>query len=43
MNILIYSLAIVFAMIASFTNSLAPLIAGLIMVSIAMIAERIGK
>jgi hypothetical protein len=43
MNILLYSLAIVYAMIAAFTNNIAPLIAGLILVAIAVLSERIGK
>ena len=41
--ILPYSIAIVFAVISLFTSDPAPLIAGLIMVGIGLLAERIYK
>ena len=41
--ILPYSIAIVFAVISLFTSDPAPLIAGLIMVGIGMLVERIYK
>ena len=39
----VYALAIIFAIIAAFTNSIAPLIAGVIMCVIGNVVERIGK
>lgn len=39
----IYAIAIVFAVIAAFMNSLAPLLAGLIMCVVGAIVERVGK
>jgi hypothetical protein len=41
--ILPYSIAIVFAVISLFTSDPAPLIAGLIMVGIGLLLERIHK
>ena len=41
--ILIYSIAIIFAVISLFTSDPAPLIAGLIMVGIGMLVERFYK
>ena len=41
--ILPYSIAIVFAVISLFTSDPAPLIAGLIMVGIGLLLERIYK
>lgn len=38
-----YVISIVFAMIAMFTNNLAPLIAAMIITGIAIATERIGK
>lgn len=38
-----YAISIVFAMIALFTNDLAPLIAAMIIAGVAVATERIGK
>jgi hypothetical protein len=43
MNILIYIIAMVFAIIGLFTNDIAPVLAGLIMACIATLIERTYK